>query len=295
MFSDTHFHFELMNDGYGVNGVDVLLNMAKKNCFFAMDIGTKCDDLLSRQSCVEKTIAQIDAKYADKCRSFIHFSAGIWPGIDDINDRSKGMDVLSSMIEKTSCDAESDTLNRKIIAIGECGIDHHWNPSGADGRTETDFTKETYFGERELFEMQLLLAKKMNLPIIVHSRDAFEDTLDCIKNSDYDNGIIHCFSYGYEEAKAFLERGWYISLSGGVTYAKKSKIDDMKRLLQSIPSERILLETDSPYLAPTPLRGNTNNPTFIEHTYDFVAKMRETSVESLCDLVDSNVKKLFRL
>src|SRR5574344_2696754 len=73
MFSDTHFHFELMNDGYGVNGVDVLLNMAKKNCFFAMDIGTKCDDLLSRQSCVEKTIAQIDAKYADKCRSFIHF------------------------------------------------------------------------------------------------------------------------------------------------------------------------------------------------------------------------------
>lgn len=295
MFSDTHFHFELMNDGYGVNGVDVLLNMAKKNCSFAMDIGTKCDDLLSRQSCVEKTIAQIDAKYADKCRSFIHFSAGIWPGIDDINDRINRMDVLSSMIEKTSCDAESDTLNRKIIAIGECGIDHHWNPSGADGRTETDYTKETYFGERELFEMQLDLSKKMNLPIIVHSRDAFSDTLECIKNVSYDNGIIHCFSYGYEEARAFLDRGWYISLSGGVTYTKKSKMEDMKKLLQSIPQDRILLETDSPYLAPTPCRGTINNPTLVEHTYNFVADMRGVSVESLSELVDKNVKVLFHL
>lgn len=152
-----------------------------------------------------------------------------------------------------------------------------------------------FLAEKELFELQLEYAKELNLPIIIHSRDAFEDTLDCIKNAGYDNGIIHCYSYGAEEAKAFLERGWYISFSGGVTYTKKSKMEGMKELLTLVPEDRILCETDSPYLAPVPLRGTLNTPVNVEHTYKFIAEIRGTTPEQLSNTVDENIKKLFNL
>ncbi|MBR7063667.1 MAG: TatD family hydrolase, partial [Treponema sp.] len=145
------------------------------------------------------------------------------------------------------------------------------------------------------FEMQLQLAKEMKLPIIIHTRDGFSDTLECIKNANYDNGIIHCFSYGMEEAMSFLERGWYISFSGAVTYAKKNKIEQMHALLKSIPKEKILLETDSPYLAPVPFRGKLNTPVLVEHVYKFVADSLGLEAEELSSLVDENCKKLFSL
>ena len=87
------------------------------------------------------------------------------------------------------------------------------------------------------------------LPVIVHSRDAFEDTLECINNIGYHNGIIHCYSYGIEEARTFLDLGWYIALGGGITYTKKSKLEQMQELIRFIPSDRLLTETDAPYLA----------------------------------------------
>ena len=205
------------------------------------------------------------------------------------------MKTLKEQIAKAEADNDNETLNRKIIAIGECGLDHHWNPGGVDGRCESDFDQQMFLAEKELFELQLEYAKELNLPVIIHSRDAFEDTLDCIKNAGYDNGIIHCYSYGAEEAKAFLERGWYISFSGGVTYTKKSKMEGMKELLTLIPEDRILCETDSPYLAPVPLRGTLNTPVNVEHTYKFIAEIRGTTPEQLSNTVDENIKKLFNL
>lgn len=205
------------------------------------------------------------------------------------------MKVLKETIEQVNKNAADDSLNRKIIAIGECGLDHHWNPSGVDGRCEDDFDQEMYLAEKELFSMQLEYAKELNLPIIVHSRDAFEDTYDCIKNSGWNTGIIHCYSYGAEEARKFLDLGWYISFSGGVTYTKKSKMEAMKELLTLVPEDRILLETDSPYLAPVPLRGTLNTPLNVEYTYKFIAQIRGTDQEKLSETVDKNIKELFKL
>ena len=205
------------------------------------------------------------------------------------------MEILKKQIEAAENSNDNDTLNRKIIAVGECGLDHHWNPSGADGRCESDFNQEMYTAERELFEMQLEFAKEKNLPVIIHSRDAFEETLDCIKNIGYDNGIIHCYSYGAEEAKAFLERGWHISFSGSVTYTKKRRMPEIEELIKLVPDERILCETDSPYLAPVPFRGKTNTPLLIEQTYRFISEIRKVSTEQLCETVDANIKKLFNL
>lgn len=303
MFSDTHFHFKLMAEESGHNAVEVLNTMADRNCFFGLDIGTQKDDLLFRQNYIEKRITELQSVNeinAEKAGNFVYFSAGIWPNIEDIHDWENSMKVLEESIlvaEEASKNPEKCTFikNRKIVAIGEGGIDHHWNPSGVDGRCESDFDEKTYRGEKSLFQAQLELARKMSLPIIVHSRDGFEDTLDCIKNVGYDNGIIHCYSYGIEEARAFLDRGWYISFSGGVTYTKKSKMEQMKELLQFVPEDRILCETDAPYLAPVPHRGTPNCPIYVEHTYDFVAQMRGITSEELSDIVDRNIKKLFRI
>lgn len=295
MFSDTHFHFRTMTEERGVDGKEVLSALGERNCFFALDIGTRAHDLLERQACVEKTIDGMEGSLGQKARDFMYFSAGIWPDVESIKDRTVQMAVLEKQIELACGCKDGNALNRKPVAIGECGLDHHWNPSGVDGRCESDFDQQVYEGEREMFEMQLELGKKTNLPVLVHSRDAFEGTLECIKNVGYNNGIIHCYSYGLEEARKFLDLGWYIALGGGVTYTKKSKMEEMKELIRFIPEDLLLCETDAPYLAPVPFRGQVNTPVLVEQVYRFISEIRGISAEALSEKVDFNIKKLFNI
>ena len=308
MFSDTHFHFQYLCEN-GIDCAEVLSALALRNTFFGLDIGTRAGDLASRCSCVENMISQMsDSSLAERARSFMYYSAGIWPDVDAIHDRENQMKLLrqsitgqagTDRIVEDQAGAGQSIKDKivadRIVAVGECGIDHHWNPSGVDGRCESDFDEKTYRGERELFEAQLELAKELSLPVIVHSRDGFEDTFDCLKNVGYDNGIIHCYSYGIEEARAFLDRGWYIAFGGAVTYNKKAKLEAVKELLRFVPADRFLCETDAPYLAPVPLRGTINTPVNVEHVYNFIAEVRGCSPEELSNLVDENIKILFRI
>ncbi|MCQ2592614.1 MAG: TatD family hydrolase [Treponema sp.] len=295
MFSDTHFHFRTMlEETPELDGQEVLSLLAKRNFAFGLDIGTEPEDLLERQFLFDKVISQItDYKIAEKVRNYIYFSAGIWPEVEYIHNAVESVKKLENQIQLAAAEPDKDTLHRNIIAIGECGIDHHWNPSGVDGRSENDFDEKTYRSEKDLFCLQLELGKRLNLPVIVHSRDGFQDTLDCINEVGYNKGIIHCYSYGLEEARAFVDLGWYISFSGGVTYTKKSKLEDMTKLLNFVPEDRLLCETDAPYLAPTPFRGNPNTPVLVEHTYNYVAAARKIEPQKLSELVDKNIKDLF--
>ena len=285
MFSDTHFHFHHLIER-GLDGVEILSQLAERNTFFGLDIGTRSDDLLRRHVQLQETVSRLPENLREAADQMLYYSAGIWPDVDEIKNRTEAMKKLSDSIE-----AFADKSH--LVAIGECGLDHHWNPSGVDGRCESDFDSELYKGERELFELQLELARELKLPFIVHSRDAYEDTIDCIKNTGYNTGIIHCYSYGIDEARAFLDLGWHIAFGGAVTYTKKTRMEAMQELLRFVPEDRILLETDAPYLAPVPFRGQTNTPVLIEETYKFIAQIRGTSPEELSRTVDSNIRKLF--
>ena len=292
MFSDTHFHFKALCDSNPSFGAETLEGYAAEKPFFAMDIGTSSGDLLDRMDFYKECLNLVDAEKKSAVDNFFYFSAGIWPDVGEIKNRTECIAVL----EKQISDFLSATENKgRLVAIGECGLDHHWNPSNPDARNENDFSDEIYMGERELFLMQLEIAKRMSLPVIIHSRDAFSETLSCLDEAGWHNGIIHCYSYGIDEARKFLDRGWYIAFGGGTTYTKKSRMEEMARLLNFVSSDRILLETDAPYLSPVPLRGKINTPLNIPHTYRFIADQRGISVDELCSMVDENISRLFAL
>jgi len=288
MFLDTHCHLSTIKEK-DIQLDALLENLAKEDFWFILDIGTHCDDLDFRQENVKNAIINIkDKNIAEKAKKMIFYSAGIWPAPEAINDAENQMKTLRAFVEK----------HPEVIAIGECGLDHHWNvtngvASGADFRDEAIFSPDFLQKEMAFFEMQLDFGKEKNLPIIVHSRDAFVDTLTSIKNVGYNNGVIHCYSYGKEEARQFLDLGWYIALGGAVTYCKKSKIAEMKELINFIPKDRLLIETDAPYLAPVPERGKINTPLLIKHTYNFIAENLGFSLEELKDIINRNTKNLF--
>ncbi|MBR1715780.1 MAG: TatD family hydrolase [Treponema sp.] len=284
MFSDTHFHFRHLVRDRGLDGTEILRKLCERDTFFGLDIGTEADDLIERFNFVEDAKGGLSDGDREKVDAFLHYAAGIWPSTWEISDRFERMKVLESKISK---------FDSGIVAIGECGLDHHWNPSGADGRSLDDFDSAMFEGERELFEMQIQLAKDMELPVVVHSRDAFEDTVSVLRNMGYHNGIIHCYSYGKDEARVFLDLGWHIAFGGATTYTKKSKMDAMVDLLRFVPDDRILLETDAPYLTPVPFRGQTNTPVLVEYCYNFVASARNTTPKALSNLVDDNIRRLF--
>jgi TatD DNase family protein len=269
----------------------MLLNLALRNTAFALDIGTEVHDIDSRLAALQKALDSIDdAQAVQKITSFLRFSLGIWPHKNAILNRENMIQALKEDFTRVRDDA---ALSQRVVALGECGLDHHWNPAGADKRDSSDFDANIISGEAQLFEQLLCLARELSLPVIVHSRDAFDGTLSCIANVGYDLGIIHCFSYGIHEARAFLNRGWYISLSGAITYTKKSRVQDMEELLRFIPRDRILIETDSPYLAPVPHRGKTNTPVFAALVYQYAAEQLKISPEELSFIVDENITSLF--
>jgi len=266
----------------GENLAELIQSMDDLGYRFVLDIGTKPGDLASRMERI----------CADGIPSFIHFTAGLWPRTQVVADRFEALKML---------EADIDTILSRpsgYAALGECGLDRYWNGPAALERNASDGddgpgTTDTA-GEEELFSMQLDLAKKKSLPVIIHSREAFDATLGCVRNGGWDSGVIHCFSYGIEEARAFIDRGWYISFPGNITWGKReSDRDRIASLLRYVPRDRLLLETDAPYLTPAPHRGKTNTPLLIEHTYAHAAQAIGLDVPALAELVFANARDLF--
>lgn len=168
--------------------------------------------------------------------------------------------------------------NPKVVAIGEIGLDYYWDKSFVDL-------------QKEVFIKQIKLANRLNLPIVVHDREAHKDCYDIVK--EYNNGskvVFHCFSGSVEFMKECVKQGWYIALGGVVTFKNAVK---MKEVAKDVPLNKLVLETDSPYLTPVPFRGKENKPAYVRYVAEEIAKIREISVEEIIDITTRNAEEIF--
>ena len=170
---------------------------------------------------------------------------------------------------------EDNLSNPKIVAIGEIGLDYH-------------YSKENKYEQIKLLELQLELAEKYDMPVIIHSRDATEDTINTLKKYKV-KGVIHSFSGSLETAKIYIKMGYLLGINGVVTF----KNCNLKDTLNKVPIEKIILETDSPYLTPVPYRGKQNNPSHILDIAKYISKVYDLSLEELASITTDNVKNLY--
>ncbi|KLK98244.1 hydrolase TatD [Bacillus pumilus] len=171
--------------------------------------------------------------------------------------------------------------HEKVVAIGEMGLDYYWDKSPKDV-------------QKEVFRRQIALAKEVNLPIVIHNRDATEDVVTILKEEGAAEvgGIMHCFTGSLETAKVCMDMNFYISFGGPVTFKNAKK---PKEVVKEIPSDRLLIETDCPYLTPVPFRGKRNEPSYVKYIAEQIAELREISFEELAELTTKNAKKVFRI
>ena len=169
--------------------------------------------------------------------------------------------------------------NPRIKAIGEIGLDYHYE----------DIPREI---QQKAFRMQMELARELNLPVIVHERDAHEDGMKIVEEFPEVKGVFHCYSGSYEMAKWLIARGWYIGFTGVLTFKNARKAVEVA---SQIPLDRIVLETDCPYMAPEPFRGKRNDPGKIYRMAERLAEIRGLSVEEVQKITTENGKKLYRI
>lgn len=184
---------------------------------------------------------------------------------------------VENMTEEDINTLRKFTEYEKVVAIGEIGLDYYYDFSPRD--------KQCYW-----FERQLDLAAELNMPVSIHSRDAAKETFDIIKNSAVRKGVIHAYSGSVEMARNYIDMGFYIGVGGVVTFKNAKKLIDV---VSFSPMERILLETDSPYLSPVPVRGTVNNSQNLKYIVDKISEIKQISAEKVCEITSQNAKGIF--
>jgi TatD DNase family protein len=254
---DTHAHLSFLDDR-GIDSVKYVPALFEAGFSWVLDIGTFAGDLAGRVKAFSRF---------EKAR----FAAGIWPHREVIGQVDEQIALLERQIDGAPAGS--------VVAIGECGFDRRENPDAPPA-------------EREFLEAQLDLARRRRLPVIIHSREAQAETADTLAAYPDVRGVIHCFSYTAAEARVFLDMGYYISFAGNLTF-KNAR--NLREALAVIPHDRLLLETDSPYLAPEPHRGKAAHPAMIAETYRRAASLLGMNVEDLKTIIKRTAALLFNL
>lgn len=200
---------------------------------------------------------------------YIYATVGLHPDYAaDWNDNAKA--ELSAL-----------SKNKKCVAIGEIGLDYYYEDPGRDL-------------QKSAFEGQLTLARELKLPVVIHSRDAAKDTLDLIKASGIaeEGGIMHCFSYPPEVAAECLKLGFYIGVGGALTFKNTRKLPDV---VSMCPMDRLVIETDCPYMAPVPFRGKRNDSTYLTYVISRIAEIKEISAEEVERITYENALRVYRI
>ncbi len=200
---------------------------------------------------------------------FVYAAVGVHPSeVEELTEDS--FELLSEWSEDGRC-----------VAIGEIGLDYHWPEPGREL-------------QKKWFRRQLDLARQKQLPVVIHSRDAAKDTVDIMKEEHAEEigGVVHCFSYTKEIAKECLDMGFYIGVGGVVTFKNGKKL---REVVEITPIEKILLETDCPYLAPEPYRGKRNSSLYLPYVVEEIAKIKNISPEEVIRITENNAKTMYNL
>ena len=264
MFTDSHCHLtfpELAGDMPGVRAA-----MAAARVTRALCISTTMEEFPS----VQALATEYDNFWA---------SAGVHPDSEDVHEPSVAELVAATQMPK-------------VVAIGETGLDYYQMEERKGGRRIADME-----WQRERFRTHIRAARQVGVPLVIHTRAASDDTLAILREEGEQGGagsaggVFHCFTETREVARAALDLGFYVSLSGIVTFKNARELHEVATL---IPDDRLLIETDSPYLAPVPYRGKINTPAYVPHVAARLAELRGTSAEHIGELTSANFTRLFK-
>lgn len=254
MIFDTHAHYD--SEGFDEDREELLSSLRERGIGAVVNVGATLSG--ARES------AAFAARFSN-----VYAAVGIHP------------DEVGCMNEAVMEELEDLCRQKKTVAVGEIGLDYHWNVESREV-------------QKKWFLRQLQLAKEVGLPINVHSREAAQDTFDLIKaeHAGSTGGIIHCFSGSAEMAREYVSMGYYLGIGGVVTF-KNGKT--LKQVVKEIPLEFLVTETDCPYLAPVPFRGKRNDSSYIRYVIQMIAELKGIAEEEAENVLYENAKKVYRI
>lgn len=254
MIFDTHAHYD--DDAFDEDRDVLLSGMREQNVEYIVNVGAS---MVSSERSI---------KLAEKY-PFVYAAVGVHP------------DEVGELDEEKFEKLKEWTTHEKVKAVGEIGLDYYWD-------------KEKHDLQKHWFMRQMELASEVKLPMIVHSREAAKDTLDMVIAAKPLNlsGIIHCYSYSVEQAREYLNMGYYIGIGGVVTFKNAKKL---KEVAEYTPLSQIVLETDCPYLAPTPFRGKRNDSSKIAYVAEELAAIKQIPVEEVIRITNENGRRLYNI
>ena len=263
MFTDSHCHLTFPELSADMPGLRAAMAQAQ----------------VTRALCVSTTMEEFPQVHA-LAKAYDNFWAtvGVHPDNEDV-------------LEPTEDDLVNAAGLERVVAIGETGLDYYQMEERKGGRAIADME-----WQRERFRTHIRAAQRTGLPLVIHTRAASEDTLAILREEGEGagasgaGGVFHCFTETLEVAKAALDMGFYISLSGIVTFKSAKELHEVARM---VPDDRLLIETDSPYLAPVPFRGKTNSPAYVPYVAAHLAQLRGTSVDHIAAQTSANFTNLF--
>ena len=253
MLFDTHAHMD--DRAFDADREELLRSLPKQGLQLVMNPGCSLES--------SRNVSRLTREY-----DFLYGAVGSHPdAADEINDA-----VLAEYRELCK-------LSPKIKAIGEIGLDYHYE----------DIPRQI---QMQAFRSQMELARELDLPVIVHERDAHEDGMSVVRDFPTVTGVFHCYSGSAEMARQLVDKGWYIGFTGVLTFKNARKAVEVA---SSIPLERIVLETDCPYMAPEPFRGKRNHPGYLYRMAEKLAEIRGISVEEIHAVTTENGRRLYRI
>lgn len=254
MIFDTHAHYD--DSEFDADREDLLSGMKKEGIRYIVNVGA---DLESTKRSIE-----LSEKY-----DFVYATAGVHPS------ETGKLDEKGILWLKEQC------KRKKTVAVGEIGLDYYWDEP----------EKEI---QKEWFACQIVMAKEVSLPLVIHSREAAKDTIDIMKaqRAEESGGIIHCFSYTKETAKTFLNMGFSFGIGGVITFKNAVKL---REAVEYIPMDRIVIETDCPYLSPEPNRGKRNTSFNLLYVIKRIAEIKGLNDEEVMRITFENAKKIYRI